>query len=488
MTNITGFSSLQRLLVTTALPLCLMAACVLPGYAGSVSVTGANGGQAALPNSPQSQKWRLQILPNAGGASQPYSMNNRNWVSGFVNLPGNQVAHPGLWRRTQDGESGNQSWRLTDLGTLGGANAAIYSPNKNEIGWLAGLSETAAPDPNSENWCGFICNTSSCAPTHHLCQGFLWQEQTKKMIALPALTTGCNSQVTNIGCNSIAQAANNNRQIAGFAENGVMSQNCATPQVFLFEGVVWSLDPSGAPVIERRLRPYTGDSVSLVGDLNDAGIVVGQSGACASPNGYASPSRAVLWDKNGVPHVLGAGTLGGSYAGAFPINQQGQVVGPSTLAGDIVLHAFLWEGGPMKDLGSLRPEDTAVFPQSISNRGEVVGQSCGPNEPTPNANGCAAFYWRKGVMIDLNAHLTKPTSLQIADGTDITESGEIAVFAFDPIGGTFMAAVLVPEEDEQGGWQNSQSQSAATYQRSALPNSLAQRFSPQSLRGWRIAH
>jgi hypothetical protein len=103
-------------------------------------------------------KWRLHILPNEGGASQAFSMNNQDWVSGFVSLPGNQVSHVPLWRKTQNSQSEDPSWRLTDLGTLGGANAGVASPNKNRIGWLAGYSDTAAPDPNLENFCGYVCN------------------------------------------------------------------------------------------------------------------------------------------------------------------------------------------------------------------------------------------------------------------------------------------------------------------------------------------
>jgi hypothetical protein len=94
--------------------------------------------QAALPTTPQRQKWRLQVLPhtglpNAGGLSHPFSINNRDWVAGAINPPNECCDHPGLWRRTTDGQ-GTQTWRLTDLGTLGGVNAAVLSPVKNEIG------------------------------------------------------------------------------------------------------------------------------------------------------------------------------------------------------------------------------------------------------------------------------------------------------------------------------------------------------------------
>jgi probable HAF family extracellular repeat protein len=227
----------------------------------------------------------------------------------------------------------------------------------------------------------------------------------------------------------------------------VTSQSCVAPQALLYKAVVWSLDASGKPLIQQTLRPLAGDSVSYATALNDAGIVVGASGACVTLGAAIppNPARAVLW-KNGVPHLLGQmGTLGGSEAFPYAINDPGQVVGPSFLAGDAVVHSFLWEGGPMKDLGSLLPDDNVVIAQSLNNQGEVVGESCRPNGV------CHAFYWRGGAMIDLNDHLAQPSGLQIMDATDINDSGEIALEAFDPNlnGGTFVRST---ERRLRDGW------------------------------------
>jgi probable HAF family extracellular repeat protein len=187
--------------------------------------------------------------------------------------------------------------------------------------------------------------------------------------------------------------------------------------------------------------------------MNDAGIVVGASGACGSALGGPSQAHALLWKDGSKPRDLG--TLGGALFNlAQGVNNIGWVVGSSDLAGDTATHAFLWrEGIGMKDLGSLLPDDTFVFPQSINNNGEVVGLSCGPSEPTPNPNiPCNGFYWRNGVMFDLNKRLTQPTSLQVCCANDINDSGEISVAAFDAsfAGGDYVPAVLVPEQDEQG--------------------------------------
>jgi probable HAF family extracellular repeat protein len=443
-----------------------------------------------------SLSYRLQVLVNPeGGFSNPFSINNRDWVSGDINQPSDLFDQPGLWRRTTDSANGKQSWQFTNLGTLAGPNpelnAGVLSPIKNENGWLAGRSDTAATDTYKENFCGWVCSGHGCpgTSTNNVCQGFLWRAETNKMIALPPLTKGCNAQVTSIGCNSWAAAANNNRKIAGLAETGVMAQTCAPPQVFLYEGVVWGLDASGAPFIQRRLPPIRGDAVSQAFGMNDAGTAVGGSGGCAPPGAPPPPPqplRAVLWKDGSNPVDLG--TLGGSQAIAGGINERGQVVGQSFLPGDAVVHAFLWqEGVGMKDLGSLLPDDSS-FPQSINNGGEVVGWSCGPNElATPFS--CGPFYWRNGMKqpVDLNQLIQSP-HLQLCCVSDINDSGEIIGAAFDPTfnqTGDFVTAILVPQPGGPPIAESLPVQSAAAAQPSVLPSATLQRLIPR-LHGWKI--
>jgi probable HAF family extracellular repeat protein len=56
--------------------------------------------------------------------------------------------------------------------------------------------------------------------------------------------------------------------------------------------------------------------------------------------------------------VADLGTLGGSFSWEFAVNNKGWVVGIATLAGDMSLHAFLWHGGLMTDLGILGQPET----------------------------------------------------------------------------------------------------------------------------------
>ena len=105
-----------------------------------------------------------------------------------------------------------------------------------------------------------------------------------------------------------------------------------------------------------------------------------------------------MWE-NGKPIDLG--TLGGTtgVAGgniAWNLNNRGQVVGVSDLAGDTNFHAFLWtkEKG-MQDLGTL-PGDVNSTGTGINDAGDIVGLSF-----DQNFNG-RAFLWHNGKMMDLN--------------------------------------------------------------------------------------
>jgi probable HAF family extracellular repeat protein len=156
--------------------------------------------------------------------------------------------------------------------------------------------------------------------------------------------------------------------------------------------------------------------------------------------------------------VTDLGTLGGSSATAFGINNLGQVVGSSDTA-QTVSHAFLWEGGHMTDLGlsdarnslaycindasqiagvySYPDRDTAGFfyaagvvttlsyvphgrVSAINNIGEIVGHLTLDTGTSPEA-----FLWNAGTVIDLGT--LGGTSSQ---ARAINDSGQIAGFAY----------------------------------------------------------
>jgi probable HAF family extracellular repeat protein len=74
--------------------------------------------------------------------------------------------------------------------------------------------------------------------------------------------------------------------------------------------------------------------------------------------------------------AIDLGTLGGTESSATAVNEHGQVVGWSLIAGDAATHAFSWtkEGG-MVDLGTLGGTDSLAV--AVNDRGQVVGYTLG---------------------------------------------------------------------------------------------------------------
>jgi probable HAF family extracellular repeat protein len=347
-----------------------------------------------------------------GTVSGASSINNRSWVSGFSNLPGDTRTHATLWR----------SGATRDLGTLGGfdndLNSAVIWPVKNDIGLIVGISETPALDPLGERW---SCSAFFPTVTGHTCLGFTWQDGV--MTALPTLG----------GNNGYAAGANNRGQVVGWAENTVHDSTCVAPQVLQFRAVLWG--PKGRV---HELAPLPGDTSSAATAINDLGQVVGISGICDRAVGRFSAAHAVLWQEGTVTDI---GNLGGvAWNTPTAINHRGQVVGFSDRPGDESgapnFHAFLWtSSGGIRDLGTL-PGDVLSLAFGINDQGQVVGQSIG-------AGGSRAFIWQDGVMTDLNT-LVAPGSLDLVYANDINASGEIVGGAFDPSTGESPAFLAIP--------------------------------------------
>jgi probable HAF family extracellular repeat protein len=421
-----------------------------------------------------------------------------------------------------------QQYRVYDLGTLGGPDSStsyfvISLTNKGVIGG----GQTTTPDPFNPNCLGNLFFPPDCYVMH----AFQWNRGIlADLRALPG-NNGNNS--------SFASAINNDGLISGFSETGSIDPDTGYPET---HAVLWNKGKI------RDLGTF-GGTQSAAMDVNDLGQVVG--GALNTTDdpfeaefvfgfgllGWTGTTqvRAFVW-QNGVMRDLGTlggpdafayainrfgqiagqsytsdtpnpttgiptvdpflwtngkmidlGTLGGTIGFPVWLNDWGQVVGFSNLAGDQFYHGFLWEHGAFKDLPPASGGDNS-WALWINDLGDVIGGSNLPGDQLYHASlwrhrkpidlltlgqdtcseawntndlgqivgisySCSseqtgrAFLWQNGgPMVDLNALVENPSSLHLYAGAYINDLGEIVAQGVFP-NGDFHAALLVPDGD-----------------------------------------
>jgi probable HAF family extracellular repeat protein len=276
------------------------------------------------------------------------------------------VAHGFRW---QDGV-------LSDLGALAGGGFSGANAI-NARGWIVGFSQTSDFDPVAGG------------PAGH---AVLWNGD--GMIDLGTLGTGVESE-------------------AAYVKNGGQVVGIATVDTSV-DPFPSGLGPFGSPSHVFTWKNGVMTDLGTLGGLDSfpAGgcnnqredLVAGFSFINSSPN----PTTGVpttdpfLWE-NGKMKDLG--TLGGTFSVAQCANNRGQVIGQSSLSGDVGCdpsdpfdtcdeHAFLWDGAKLDDLGTLGGD----FSQAIwlNNKGEAVGFANGAGDEKVHAT-----LWRKGAVADL---------------------------------------------------------------------------------------
>jgi len=340
----------------------------------------------------------LNALFDGGFFSSANVMNKSGAFAGWADTPTKDsfpafcfnfdcyVSHALKWH---DGSS-------TDLSSLADdwSSAATWINNTGEI---VGFSQNGIIDPAI----GF--------PEEH---AVLWRDG--QMIDLGTLG----------GNQSIASAINNRGQVAGLALN-------ATPDPFsiydlLFYGsangtqtraVLWDRDGS-----MQDLGTLGGpDAFAVL--VNDRGQVTGWSytNSTVNPTTGLPTFHPFLWEKG--KGMKDLGTLGGTIAQAVNgMNERGEVVGATTLAGDQTWHPFLWNGKRLIDLGTFGGDTgEAVW---INDAGDVVGIA---QEPASCSNGDGhAFLWRNGVLHDLGT----TAGLENSEADFINSKGQVVGFSF----------------------------------------------------------
>jgi probable HAF family extracellular repeat protein len=286
-----------------------------------------------------------ELLPLPDGKSLSgiaSSINARGWIIGQAQ---NGKIDPGTgWP-----ESRGVLWRgdsITDLGTLGGPQAIANAIN--DFGQIVGAALTKSPDPFANN----PLTACSYLPTTGFACAFLT-----------------------------------------FAQNADFFPGTTESHAFLWHaGSMRDLGTLGGP-----------DSAAWI--INDRGQVAGFSfvSFVANPSTGVPTVDPFIWDpRDGAMKDIGG--LGGTYGSPQWMNNRGQVVGSSNLAGDTGSHPFLWSEGVLTDLGVFYENPSAFgIAFSINDAGEVVGTA-------QTSTGIAAFFWKNGTMQNLGTVDNDPCS------------------------------------------------------------------------------
>jgi probable HAF family extracellular repeat protein len=270
-----------------------------------------------------------------------------------------------------------QNGALTDLGALPGENNSSCATSINKSGEIVGRSEIDIVDP--------LFGVREF-------RAVLWKD----------------GEIHNLGTfggkYSLPGSINNRGQVAGSATNAI-----SDPYSLLYQ-LVFSPDGTQTRAFlwengHKRDLGTLGGPDAQAGLVNDDGQVGGISFVNSTPNSVTGfPTlHPFLWHKGKMKDL---GTLGGFGSPGTPtspptvgvsgLNNRGQVIGLSPLAGDQIAHPFLWDDGNLVDL-TVQSGGLIATADAINDAGQIVGNATFPNGASD------AYLWQDGVITDLGA-------------------------------------------------------------------------------------
>lgn len=372
------------------------------------------------------------------------------------------LARPQLSALTGDrasAASGQTSYTITDLGTLGGTISSANVVNNRgvavglstifgdmvyrgfvsnngvltDLGALPSGPDSLGNDVNDRlQVVGEADASTSRSDSNATCWG---DNPLTRLVTHAVVWQG--GAITDIGtlggAQSVASHINSRGQISGASQIAAPDPN----------GFVACGGKPGAQIVRAFI--YEGGRMRDIGTLggydafgnpiNDRGQISGGADVTTSVNpatGYP-PHHPFLWT-NGVMSDLG--TLGGGFGFGEAINNYGVVVGMTTLAGEQHAHAFRWKNGVMSDLGVLNG-DTDSAAGGINDAEVIVGVSF-------TSSTSRGFIVRSGVMTDLNTLISPAAGYTVAVANSVNDRGQISAQAVVKRTGDLHAIILTP--------------------------------------------
>jgi len=190
-----------------------------------------------------------------------------------------------------------------------------------------------------------------------------------------------------------------------------------------------------------------GGSYAQAWAINDAGFVTGHSQIADSEIGAVHAFIYHLYSASIRP-MRDLGTIAGDFSYGTSINAQNHVVGYSTIDKDNDrVHAFLHDGEKMLDLGSLGGGafgNDRSFALGVNASDQVVGYTYRPI----NRMQQVAFIYSQGQMVDLNQLIgSMAENYLLFSATAINDKGQIAAIAYVNSAGDYHAVLLTPIPD-----------------------------------------
>ena len=360
---------------------------------------------------------------------------------------------------------------LAVCGAIGAASAGAQSYSLTDLGVLSGRKTSV---PAAINARGLVTGTSGTGLSQAV---FCYDKSKKGMEDVSAIP---NSMSRGFGINDSGK-------MVGDSNFGITKSTCRAAMFFkgtavdlgtLIEGGPYSranginalgqvVGYSGPKPDSNKSRAFAWSESSGMFDLgtlggtyaqawaiNDAGFVTGNSEIAGTQDGiiHAFIYQPFALPRGGPPtmDMLDLGTLGGRYSYGTFISVHNHVVGYSSInMSDDRLHAFLYDKGKMIDLGSLggaTMQSDYSYALGINARDQVVGYSYLPFAEGIHTPLQVAFIYSGGIMVNLNDRIagTDARRYRLDAATAINDKGQIVAIAYDNSTNLMRAVLLTP--------------------------------------------